>query len=280
MLFSEINPYIRYARYENLDENFRFDESVALDARLFYAVNGYGKIKVNGKDYTMTPYSLLIINSGIPYTYCQAESSISYIALNFDYTQAAVSHRLPIPPVSRDKFTKDMLLDAVNFDDAEFLSGVLYIREIPSIHQKLSEIVNEYTKKLLYYETKIGHILAECLSDALRQLKAKNTVNKQCTGNILSYIQDHFNHTLTNASLGEKFGYHPNYINQLIKGATGMSLHQYVIHLRMICAVNLLENTSLPVGEIALRCGFCDIAYFSQYFKKYFGISPSKYRSS
>ena len=41
MLFSEINPYVRYARYLNLDKNSLFDEWVALDARLFYIINGF-----------------------------------------------------------------------------------------------------------------------------------------------------------------------------------------------------------------------------------------------
>jgi len=67
MLFSEINPYIRYARYLNLTKDSVFDTVVALDARLFYVLDGYGKIKVKNCEYEMEPGSLIIINSGIPY---------------------------------------------------------------------------------------------------------------------------------------------------------------------------------------------------------------------
>lgn len=281
MLFSEISPHIRYARYEKLNKDFLFHESIPLDARLFYTVSGYGKIKVKSKEYRMMPYSLLLINSGVPYHISPPEEAVTYIALNFDYTQSAADHRLPIPPIQREKFKSEFLLDPISFDDTTMLSEVAYIQEIPSVKQRLTEIVKEYTQKLLYYEQKSSHMLAECLADSLRVLALGSTDREaESVALILSYVHEHFDHPLTNIALGEIFSYHPNYINQLIKGATGMSLHQYVIHLRMMQAVRLLENMPLPIAEIALRCGFCDLAYFSQYFKKYFGISPSKYRNA
>lgn len=281
MLFSEITPFIRYARYENLNQNFHFHESVPVDARLFYTVNGYGTIKVNGKEYAMMPYSLLLINSGIPYDYVTPKEAVSYLVLNFDWIQHASLHRLPISPVHREKFKEEMLLAPVIFDDEKALSEVFYVQEIPEIHQRLSEIVRECTQKLLYYENKAGHLLAECVAESLRQaaIGGANRDSERAKA-ILKYLHEHFHSPLTNISLGERFSYHPNYVSYLIKKATGMSLHQYVLHLRMMRAVNLLENTALSVGEISMQCGFCDLAYFSQYFKKYFGISPSKYRDA
>jgi len=45
-VFSQINPYIRYARYLNIAQNTIFDKVVPLDARLFYTFSGHGKIIV------------------------------------------------------------------------------------------------------------------------------------------------------------------------------------------------------------------------------------------
>ena len=39
-----------------------------------------------------------------------------------------------------------------------------------------------------------------------------------------------------------------------------------------------LGNTGLTVSEIADASGFYDVAYFSSYFKKHFGITPTKYK--
>lgn len=279
MLFSQINPYIRYARYLNLDNNAHFEDVIPLDARLFYSIRGYGKIKVESTVYEMMPHSLLIINSGIPYQILPPDISVNYISINFDFTWSASSVSMPVNPVLKADFKKEMLLDFNTFDDAKILSTVLYVENIDIIQKKLTSITQEYLQKLLYYEHKCSHLLAECLTDTLRFKKIGNhTLESEVSNRVLSYIQDNYKENITNQSIGKTFGYHPNHISYLIKHLTGMPIHQYIIHVRLINAINLLENSSLSISEIAYACGFCDAAYFSGYFKKYFGISPSKYR--
>lgn len=280
MLFSELNPYIRYARYINLSADTYFDKVVPLDARLFYTLGGYGKIKVKNTEYEMTPKSLLIINSGIPYLIMTPENFVDYIAINFDYTQKAASCNVPVNPAKENMYKKEMLIDFNMIDDVKALSEVLYLKEIDNIQKKLNEIVHEYTQKLLYHEQKNSHILAECIVDSVRAMKIENVaVKKESSNQIISYIHNHYSENITNHLIGNLFGYHPNYVSFLIKQITGMPIHQYIIHVRLMNSVNYLENTTLSVSEIATTCGFCDIAYFSGYFKKYFGISPSKYRN-
>ncbi len=280
MILSEINPYIRYARYMNLGNDAYFNEVIPLDTRLFYSVKGYGKIKVRDLEYEMSPHSLLIINSGIPYQISAPEESVDYIAINFDYTQKAASLSTPINPVIKSEFKKEMLTDFNNIDDVDVLSKVLYINKINSAQKKLNTIVQEYMQKLLHHEQKSGHLLAECIIDALRFEKIKNVAIKNVSfDEIVSYIHNHYCENITNQLLGTLFGYHPNYVSFLIKQITGMPLHKYVIYVRLMNAVNYLENTTLSVSEIASACGFCDAAYFSGYFKKHFGTSPSKYRN-
>lgn len=280
MLFSEINPFIRYARYMDLNQKACYNEVIPLDARLFYAIYGYGKIKVEGIEYEMYPGSLIIINSGVPYQIIAPEDSVKYIVFNFDYTQKSSFYRVPIEPVLKDNFKREMLIDYNTFEDAEMLSGVTYIKKIDLIHTRLTAIVREYMKKLLYHEQKSGHMLAECIADSMRFLKFGDLDFEKASSNrIISYIQNHYSENLTNHSIGKLFGYHPNYVSFLIKQITGMPVHQYIIRVRLINAVNLLENTALSINEIATACGFCDAAYFSGYFKKFFGITPSKYKT-
>lgn len=281
MKVSEISPFVRYARNIRVNSDTSFNECVALDSRLFYVSSGFGKIKVGKKIYDMKPFSLLIISAGVPYRILAPERSVSYLALNFDYTTKEMKKTRPIIPVTTDRFSKDMLVDFNTFDDCAELSDVLYLSEISELCERLSRIVGEFEKKLLYFESKCSNLLAECIFDALRLLNtAGNRDSRDRSNEILDYVMENFNKPLTNIELGERFNYHPNYLNRLIKDATGMSLHRYVISVRMLRALKLLENTELSVREIAEDCGFCDLAYFSQYFKKYFGKNPSEYRKS
>lgn len=280
MFFSQINPWIRYARYLHLDKNSCYHEVVPLDARLFYTLSGQGKIKVKNKEYEMLPHSLLIINSGIPYEIIAPEATVSYAAINFDYTQNGTHLVLPISPVSTENFKSEMLVDFNVIEDAQELSEILYINKIDAIQNKLNTIINEYTQKLLYYESKSGHILAECISESLRFIYIGSSHLKiEPSNRILAYIHSNYHENITNISIGKKFGYHPNYVGFLIKHATGMPVHQYIIHVRLLNATYLLENSSLSISEIATACGFCDSAYFSGCFKKQFGLSPSKYKN-
>jgi AraC-like DNA-binding protein len=48
--------------------------------------------------------------------------------------------------------------------------------------------------------------------------------------------------------------------------------------LRIQRAQSALASTDEPVTSIALRCGFSTSQYFSNVFRKQFGLTPSKFR--
>jgi len=56
---------------------------------------------------------------------------------------------------------------------------------------------------------------------------------------------------------------------------TGMTIHQYVIQLRIKKALNLILNTDKSICDISLEVGYEDIHYFSRLFKKKTGYTPS-----
>ena len=74
-------------------------------------------------------------------------------------------------------------------------------------------------------------------------------------------------------------GYHPDYFRRSFKHHTTLSPLQYLNGLRIERAKDLLRlESSLSVGEIAVRCGFSDPLYFSTAFKRHTGRSPLAYR--
>lgn len=61
---------------------------------------------------------------------------------------------------------------------------------------------------------------------------------------------------------------------------TGLSVAQYLAHIRAERAKTLLRTASLSVTEIALHLGYCDGSHFARAFYKTVGMTPSEYRSS
>ena len=227
----------------------------------------------------MPPHALLLINSGIPYHIEAPADFADYIAINFDYTRAAEHLSTPIKPEVKKNFKENMRIAPCHFENDPLLSEVLYLREINGIQKKLVRLLDEYARRLLYHSEKCGHLLAECIADSLRYLQIGQAPGANENSHaIISYIQEHYTKEISNQSVAKTFGYHPNYISMLIKRMTGMPLHRYVLHLRLMYAARMLENTGMSVGEVASAAGFCDVAYFSAYFKKHFGTPPSKYR--
>ena len=95
---------------------------------------------------------------------------------------------------------------------------------------------------------------------------------------VIDYLGRHYSEDISNGSLGERFGYHPNYLNQLFVRYTGKSLYKYLQDLRILKAVDLLQETDLPVSEVAISVGFKDIPHFSRYFKQKTGYNPTDFR--
>ena len=68
-------------------------------------------------------------------------------------------------------------------------------------------------------------------------------------------------------------------INRKIHALTGENTVNYLMRIRLNRAKILLDSPQeYLIGEIALECGFEDVAYFSRSFKKLYNVTPSQYR--
>ena len=70
----------------------------------------------------------------------------------------------------------------------------------------------------------------------------------------------------------------PCYFSKVFKKAVGVNFVSYVNDTKINKAKELLENTDIPVLNVALDLGFDDCGYFIRVFKKSQGVTPKKYR--
>ena len=66
----------------------------------------------------------------------------------------------------------------------------------------------------------------------------------------------------------------------IFKKETKQTFVNYLTHLRMETAKELLRTTNLKALEIAERVGYSEQYYFSYCFKKNISMSPLEYRKS
>ena len=116
-----------------------------------------------------------------------------------------------------------------------------------------------------------GAILA--LQQEKKQLKRLGAIDES-----VQFIAEHVEQPLTLEQLAASVSLSPFYFARLFKQETGFPPHEYIVRARVDKAKYLLISTSLPLKEIACRCGFGNECSFSTLFKKMSGCTPRGYR--
>lgn len=97
---------------------------------------------------------------------------------------------------------------------------------------------------------------------------------------ILKYIHRYYNRNISLSTLSEHLHFSSIYLSRLIKKETGYTFLEILTMLRMKEAALLLKNTPLKIQRVCESVGVKDQRYFSQVFKKYFGMTPNEMRKS
>jgi transcriptional regulator GlxA family with amidase domain len=80
------------------------------------------------------------------------------------------------------------------------------------------------------------------------------------------------------AELAELAGSSPRQLQRLFVAALGQTPHQVYASIRLRMARQLLQQSTLSITDIALRCGFVDASHFTKRYRVQFGQTPSTTR--
>ena len=127
----------------------------------------------------------------------------------------------------------------------EFLSTIIFEKGTDS----------DYAKSVAYTNT------SSIVSDALAYMEKNFAIIEN-----VSEVSDYLNVT------------HP-YLSSTFKKNTGVSMKQYLQHLRIARAKRLLEENH-SVTDVCFESGFNDCSHFIKIFKETLGVTPYKYKKS
>lgn len=165
----------------------------------------------------------------------------------------------------------------IAFSDNALFSKPFCSVNIWDVREKALFFQQEYIRQPYGYELRLKAQLLELLI-LLCRTEAVHTSESRVAEEILSYIMNHCEENLDRDELSRIFHYHPGHINRLIQAATGMTLHQYILRIRIRRAQTLLSTTNYPITQIAGQLRFYDSSHFSAVFQRITGMSPSAYR--
>lgn len=94
------------------------------------------------------------------------------------------------------------------------------------------------------------------------------------------FIDSHLDQPLTLGQLAGLCALSEYHFARMFQLSFGLPPHRYVLAQRLRRAQQLLQHSALPLGEVALACGFASASHFSNRFRQALGATPGQYRQA
>ena len=241
---------------------------------IIYVKSGFLTVSISGENYIGKPGDAFVVSPGNLHFMGSQTGNVDYFTFLF-----------PLKYISfrTDDILDDKLLEPLN-------SGHLMISpEIEdTVKEQCEQLVEIYGTKKEESQSKITAqvktkiILLQFILELWKKgfivendTSGKNTVEKE----MVSYIQQNFTGKILLKEFGEQFHLSEKYISRYFKEHFHITISQYVTYLRIEHAKQLLQDTDIPVTEVAMQSGYQNVSYFIKNKKKTYGMSPLKYRN-
>lgn len=151
------------------------------------------------------------------------------------------------------KRMKDKSYDSTEYE-SEIISHILN-KPISQVYEIITGLLEQTTKKA--EDTTPGNI----------------DIN-----DIITYINNNFNKDISLTSLAELFYTTPKYMSKLIKQKLGITFVDYLAHVRIAKAKELLTNADISISDVITETGFNNRNTFVRTFKRITDMTPSEFR--
>lgn len=94
------------------------------------------------------------------------------------------------------------------------------------------------------------------------------------------FIEQNFQNDISIEEIAAHCGVNRSYFGKIFKQSVGKSPQEFLIYYRMTRAAELLKLTSLSIADVGKATGYPDQMHFSRAFRRYYGLSPSQWRSA
>ncbi|MBQ4564484.1 MAG: helix-turn-helix domain-containing protein [Lachnospiraceae bacterium] len=93
----------------------------------------------------------------------------------------------------------------------------------------------------------------------------------------IQHISTRYTEHLTLEEMASIISFSPDYLSRIFRQETGITFNQYVNHVRIAKAKELIRHSDLRLTDISQMTGFDDQSYFTKVFRRMEGMSPREY---
>ncbi|GIZ11052.1 helix-turn-helix domain-containing protein [Pseudomonas sp. NCCP-436] len=111
-------------------------------------------------------------------------------------------------------------------------------------------------------------------------LRVRGGLAPQQRRRLCEFIEQHLDTPLPLSQLAALCTLSEYHFARMFQSSFGLPPHRYVLARRLTRACQLLRHSPLPLGEVALACGFASASHFSNRFRQTFSATPGQYRAA
>lgn len=268
------DPFSTY-HIENAGRSFQIPVHWHDEFEIIYVRSGFLTVSISGESYIGKTGEAFVVSPGNLHLMGSQSGTVDYYTFLF--------------PLKYISFRTDDMLDEKLLEPLN--SGHLMIcprvkdtaKELCEQLIKIYEAKNDESESKITTQVRTKIILLQFILHMWENgfiiendKSGRNTVEKE----MISYIQQSFTGEISLKELGEQFHLSEKYVSQYFKEHFHITLSKYVTYLRLEHAKQLLQNSDIPVTEVAMLSGYQNVSYFIRSFKKTYGVSPLKYRKN
>jgi AraC-like DNA-binding protein len=171
-----------------------------------------------------------------------------------------------------------------NFGISTYATTFERLVESESVTRIFEHIINEFNTRDTLYQTNIKADILLLMTELIRNhissdkpsFSADDGSRLDIAKKVLRYVHQNFREPLTLDTISSATGFSKFYLSHLFKDVVGCSPIHYLNRLRCHKARDLLVFENYTVGEAAAVCGFENVSYFSQTYKKHMQTLPGQ----
>jgi transcriptional regulator GlxA family with amidase domain len=95
---------------------------------------------------------------------------------------------------------------------------------------------------------------------------------------VVTHVREHYSEPLVLAELAAAGGMSPATLERRMRRVLGLSPRQLMVRVRVEEAVHRIVSTDVPLGEVAVACGFFDQAAMNRQMRQLLGVTPGSIR--
>ena len=183
---------------------------------------------------------------------------VGSVAKNSDFKQAEYTAVTGIALASRAAIWGNARPDACYDLSDLFLQKISVAGKIEEIYELSRQALIQFTKEV----------------EKERKRRIQNPVVERCK----NYIAKHLYSRLSVQQMADDLGMNRTYLSGIFRRETGVTIQDYIMEHRVRAAANMLRFSTEPIGQIAEYLQFSSAGRFSEYFRRYYQMTPEQYR--